>query len=128
MLSDLRESGAIEQDADMVAFVYRQEYYEPDNPEVANLAELIVAKQRNGPIGTVKLHFDRRFTRFSNLSRDSTADRYASPPRGTGGPPPPGAPPGDPGPGGPPPAGPPAVPRPAPPPEDPPSDEGPDIW
>lgn len=68
MLSDLRESGAIEQDADMVAFIYRQEYYEPDNPDVANLAELIIGKQRNGPIGTVNLHFDRRFTRFSNLA------------------------------------------------------------
>jgi replicative DNA helicase len=137
MLSDLRESGAIEQDADMVVFVYRQEYYEQDNPEVANLAELIIAKQRNGPIGTVKLHFDRRFTRFSNLSRDNTADQYAPPSRGAAGPPPPPIPPpGDPGPAAPAPK-PPRAPRPVTPPaqpapevypDEPSSDEGPDIW
>ncbi len=96
MLSDLRESGAIEQDADMVSFVYRQEYYEPDNPELANLAELIIGKQRNGPIGTVKLHFDRRFTRFSNLARDKVPPPNYSPTRASTGPPP--APEGDPGP------------------------------
>jgi len=86
MLSDLRESGAIEQDADMVAFIYRQEYYEQDNPEVANLAELIIGKQRNGPIGTVNLHFDRRFTRFSNLARkEAPGDFKGSPESGAPG-------------------------------------------
>jgi replicative DNA helicase len=92
-LADLRESGSIEQDADVVMFVYREEYYharaEPtrrDNEdeskfndrcarwmqrgeEVRNIAEVVIAKQRHGPIGTVPLHFDGQFTRFSNLDR-----------------------------------------------------------
>jgi replicative DNA helicase len=50
-LSDLRESGSIEQDADIVTFIYRPGYYEPDNPEVANITDLIIAKHRNGPVG-----------------------------------------------------------------------------
>jgi len=73
MLSDLRESGAIEQDADLVMFVYRQEVYEPENPDVQNIAELILGKHRNGSIGTVKLFFDRQYTRFSNLAADPSA-------------------------------------------------------
>jgi len=92
-LSDLRESGSIEQDADVVMFVYREEYYharsEPTRrqdegedkfnqryqrwmergEEVRNIAEVLIAKQRHGPIGTVPLHFDGQFTRFSNLER-----------------------------------------------------------
>ncbi len=92
-LSDLRESGSIEQDADVVMFIYREEYYharsEPTRraeedegkyndrhsrwmqrgEEVRNIAEVIVAKQRHGPIGTVALHFDGQFTRFSDLER-----------------------------------------------------------
>ena len=92
-LSDLRESGSIEQDADVVMFVYREEYYharsEPtrrqDEPEekyntrhqrwmergeeVRNIAEVLIAKQRHGPIGTVELHFDGQFTRFSDLEK-----------------------------------------------------------
>ena len=65
-LSDLRESGSIEQDADLVAFIFREEVYKPSE-ENAGLAELIIAKQRNGPIGIVKLAFLREFTRFENL-------------------------------------------------------------
>ncbi len=73
MLSDLRESGAIEQDADIVMFVYRQEVYEPENVDVHNIAEIILGKHRNGPIGTVKLHFDRQYTAFQNLAKDHPA-------------------------------------------------------
>lgn len=65
-MSDLRESGAIEQDADVVALLHRPSYYDPN--EEPNVAEVILAKQRNGPTGTVKLHFDARSTRFDNLS------------------------------------------------------------
>jgi replicative DNA helicase len=84
-LSDLRESGSIEQDADVVAFIYRDSYYHerkkpPENDpkfqewshkmrEVANVAEVIIAKQRNGPVGNVQLFFDAEFTRFGNLDR-----------------------------------------------------------
>ncbi len=68
MLSDLRESGAIEQDADLVMFVYREEYYKPTE-ENQGIAEIIIGKQRNGPTGTVKLAFVNRFTRFENLER-----------------------------------------------------------
>jgi replicative DNA helicase len=66
-LSDLRESGAIEQDADMVMFVYREEYYKPLDGTLHGKAELILAKQRNGPTGTVKLTFLKEFTRFENM-------------------------------------------------------------
>jgi replicative DNA helicase len=66
-LSDLRESGSIEQDADMVMFVYREEYYKPLDTNLHGKAELILAKQRNGPTGTVKLSFLREFTKFENL-------------------------------------------------------------
>ncbi len=69
-LSDLRESGSIEQDADMVWFIFREEYYKPDREELRGLAELIIGKQRNGPIGRVKLAFLREFTRFENLVTD----------------------------------------------------------
>ncbi|MDR2681815.1 MAG: replicative DNA helicase [Holosporaceae bacterium] len=82
-LSDLRESGSIEQDADVVAFVYREEYYEsrrePSDLEerkkwqvrmgaIVGLAEVIVAKQRHGPIGTIRMHFDGKFTKFDDLA------------------------------------------------------------
>jgi len=65
-LSDLRESGALEQDADLVAMIYREGYYKRDDPELEKKAELIVAKHRNGPTGTVQLRFFREFTRFGN--------------------------------------------------------------
>ena len=65
-LSDLRESGAIEQDADVVMFLFREEIYKKDDPDLKGRAELIMGKQRNGPIGTVKLVFIREFTRFEN--------------------------------------------------------------
>ncbi len=69
MLSDLRESGSIEQDADVVMFIYREEYYKPDDETVRNKATVIVGKQRNGPIGQFDLHFHKEFTRFSDLAR-----------------------------------------------------------
>lgn len=100
MLSDLRESGSIEQDADVVMFIYRQEYYlareeptkradESDSKfderytkwqqnleSVHNIAEVIIAKQRHGPIGTVPLHFDGMYTRFSDLDRQYSGSSY----------------------------------------------------
>jgi replicative DNA helicase len=93
MLSDLRESGSIEQDSDVVMFVYREEYYlsrampdmgEPEKyakwqekmDRAMNVAEVIVAKQRHGPIGTEYLHFDSNITRFSDLDRTNRDDRY----------------------------------------------------
>ncbi len=68
MLSDLRESGAIEQDADMVMFIYRDDYYNPDT-EKKNVAEIIIAKQRNGAIGTVNLAWLPNYTKFANYKR-----------------------------------------------------------
>lgn len=70
-LSDLRESGAIEQDADLVVFIHRPELYDKDNPELEGLAKLIIAKQRNGPVGTVDLVFLKTFTRFESKLPDS---------------------------------------------------------
>ena len=69
MLSDLRESGAIEQDADVVMFIYRDDYYNKDS-ENKNIAEIILAKQRNGPIGTVNLVWLPQYTKFANLERN----------------------------------------------------------
>jgi replicative DNA helicase len=70
MLSDLRESGAIEQDADMVVFLYRHEYYEPNDTSRSGECEVIIAKQRNGPVGTVKLSFHGATTRFNNYAKE----------------------------------------------------------
>jgi replicative DNA helicase len=69
-LSDLRESGSIEQDADVVMFIFREEVYKPDDENMGK-AELIIAKQRNGPTGVVKLAFLRQFTKFENLFEGS---------------------------------------------------------
>ena len=72
MLSDIRESGAIEQDADVVMFIHREDYYEPETAE-KNIAEIIIAKQRNGALGTVKLGWKGEYTWFMDLSRPARA-------------------------------------------------------
>lgn len=73
MMSDLRESGSIEQDADIVAFLYRDDYYDKES-EKKNIIEIIIAKQRNGPVGTVELAFLKNFNKFVGLDREHHAD------------------------------------------------------
>lgn len=73
MLSDLRESGSIEQDADVIAMIYREDYYNKENPEIKGIAEIIVAKQRNGPTDTVKLKWLPEYGIFDNLIRGPDA-------------------------------------------------------
>ena len=86
LLADLRESGAIEQDADIVLFIYRDEVYERDTLD-RGIAELNIAKQRNGPTGTIKLQFDAQYARFSNLAGiepGPTTDGFGDPGGGPG--------------------------------------------
>ncbi len=78
-MSDLRESGAIEQDADVIAFIYRDIVYNPDNLDKENTAEVIVAKNRSGPTGRVDLRYFREFTRFENFLPDDAMDDYGPP-------------------------------------------------
>jgi replicative DNA helicase len=79
MLSDLRESGSIEQDADIVMMLYREDYYDRENPEVKGISELIIAKHRNGPTDTVRLRFEGQYSRFSNLE-EGVGDHPLPPP------------------------------------------------
>ncbi len=73
MMSDLRESGAIEQDADLIMFIYRDDYYNKENSKEPGISEIIIAKQRNGPVGTVKLTFLMPLTRFENNAAEGAA-------------------------------------------------------
>jgi replicative DNA helicase len=84
MLSDLRESGSIEQDADIVSFIYRDEVYDADSPDKGT-AELIIAKHRNGAVGKVQLAFLAHFAKFANLTRRQPVPGGAGPgPNGSG--------------------------------------------
>ncbi|MGZ3722065.1 MAG: replicative DNA helicase, partial [Bdellovibrionales bacterium] len=80
MLSDLRESGSIEQDADVIMMIYRGDYYDRDNPEIKGIAEIIIAKQRNGPTDTVKLRWIPDYGIFENLIRGPDAPMPDAPP------------------------------------------------
>jgi len=76
LLSDLRESGSIEQDADVVAFIHREEYYDRENEDLKGKAEIIIAKQRNGPTGSIQLAYLADYTRFENLAGGGDSGGY----------------------------------------------------
>ena len=78
-LADLRESGAIEQDADVILFIFREEFYNRDDPELRGLAEVIIGKQRAGPVGIVKCRFFHEYTRFENLADDDYEGGWGGP-------------------------------------------------
>jgi replicative DNA helicase len=73
MMSDLRESGSIEQDADIVSFLYRDDYYNQET-EKKNIIEVIIAKQRNGPVGTVELYFMKNYNKFVSVDNNHGQD------------------------------------------------------
>jgi len=79
-LADLRESGAIEQDADVVLLLYREEYYKPEKEDAKGKAEIIIAKQRNGPTGSVHLAFQSQHVRFQSLAQHEDGDGYGEVP------------------------------------------------
>lgn len=80
MLSDLRESGSIEQDADVIMMLFREDYYDRDNPDVKGLSEVIIGKQRNGPTGTVKLRWESHIGRFANIEDGGGGEHPLPPP------------------------------------------------
>lgn len=80
VLSDLRESGSIEQDADLIMMLYREEYYEPDNPEIKGQADLLVRKHRNGPVGELKLKWEAQYGRFSDWQETVPSGPVPPPP------------------------------------------------
>jgi replicative DNA helicase len=81
MLSDLRESGSIEQDADVIMMLYRDDYYDKEDPDKQGHAEVIVGKQRNGATGTVKLKFDAKYNRFRNPENEGGPVSVMPPPQ-----------------------------------------------
>ena len=74
MLSDLRESGSLEQDADMVAFLYREAYYNKEMQQKNNVTEVILAKNRNGPVGTIEMYFAGQFTLFYEMTNQEVPE------------------------------------------------------
>jgi replicative DNA helicase len=80
MLSDLRESGSIEQDADVIMMLFREDYYDRDNPDIKGISEIIIGKHRNGPVGTVKLRWEANIGRFSDLEEGGGQHPLPPPP------------------------------------------------